>query len=760
MSESTTEERAELRVSGMTCQGCVGTVRSALEAAPGVRSASVNLLTGAAVVDFDPAATDVAALSEVVTAAGYRAEPMAARSPEDRVRELAEEKSHARRRLVAAWACTVPIIVMMLGHMSGLFMVPYHGYLEFLLSLAALITAGDETFRRAWEGARKARANMDTLIALGTGAALLSGPLHFAGMPVLSFAGIAGMIMAFHVTGRYIEANAKGRAADAIRALLDAGAKEATRERDGVEERVPISEVGVGDILVVRPGEKIPTDGEVISGSSAVDESLATGEPIPVDKDTGDELIGATVNTTGVLRMRATRVGRDTFLAQVARTVENAQAGKVPIQEFADQLTSVFVPVILVIAAATFLFWMTLPQMMLALGAWAAPYLPWAAMASESPVSMALFAAIAVLVISCPCAMGLATPTAILVGTGVAAKRGILVRDGASMQALRDTRIIAFDKTGTLTIGKPRVVGLECMPGITEADLLAAAGAIEQGSEHPIASAILDKAREQRVELNAAEDFEALPGFGARARVDGLRVMLGKPRLFERERIDLAPLEHALYRFSREAKTTVVVARGGELLGVIALSDTLKKDSVRAIKVLKRMGIRCVMMTGDSRASGEIIAQQAGITEVLGDLLPQDKADVIARLKRETIGKVAMVGDGINDAGALAAADVGIAIGTGTDIAIEAADVTLVQGDLNALLEAMQLGRATYDKIVQNLAWAFGYNIIAIPLAMLGLLHPVAAEICMALSSICVVYNSLRLRGFDPEKITANVMRM
>ncbi|MBI1319606.1 MAG: heavy metal translocating P-type ATPase [Candidatus Hydrogenedens sp.] len=752
-------KQAQLRITGMSCQGCVNTVTKALQQAPGVREANVSLMTESAAIDFDPAETDIDHLIEVVNGTGYKAAPLNERKPEDRVREMAEEQRHAQRRLRFAWGLTVPGMVLMFGHMSGLFMVPYHNVLEFLLSLAVLATAGDETFLRTWDGLKHKRANMDTLIALGTGAALVSGPISFAGLPVLSFAGIAGMIMAFHVTGRYIEANAKGHAADAIRALLDAGAKEATVERNGAEERVPISEVTVGDVLIVRPGEKIPTDGQVLDGSSAVDESLATGEPIPVDKEAGDEVIGATVNQTGRLRIKATRVGRDTFLAQVARTVENAQASKVPIQEFADQITGVFVPVILGMAVVTFLFWMLLPDMMQALGAWAVPYLPWASLTSESPLSMALFSAIAVLVISCPCAMGLATPTAIMVGTGIAAKRGILVREGAAMQGLRETRIIAFDKTGTITHGQPRVVNVEPLDGISEEELLAAAAAIESGSEHPIAQAILDKAKEKRIEIPEAEDFAALPGLGARAKIDGTAHILGKAKLFEREKIDLKPLDHTLYRLAKEAKTTVIVARCGKPIGVIALSDTLKKDSVRAIKVLLRMGIRCVMITGDSRASGDVVAQQAGITEVIADVLPKDKADAVEKLQRETIGKVAMVGDGINDAGALATADIGIAIGTGTDIAIEAADVTLVHGDLTSLLTAVQLGHATYNKILQNLAWAFGYNLLAIPLAMLGVLHPVSAEICMALSSICVVYNSLRLKRFDPEAYTAHVMQ-
>jgi Cu+-exporting ATPase len=390
---------------------------------------------------------------------------------------------------------------------------------------------------------------------------------------------------------------------------------------------------------------------------------------------------------------------------------------------------------------------------------WAAPWLPWASMEGQSPLSMAVFAAIAVLVISCPCAMGLATPTAILVGTGLAARRGILVREGAAMQALRETTIIAFDKTGTLTHGQPRVVDVESAEGVTLKELLTLAAAVEQGSEHPIAQAIVRKARDERIEIPTVDEFNAVPGNGAVGQVNGARILVGKQAYLRGAGVDIAPMEHTLYRLQQEAKTAILVARGKQVLGVISVTDTLKKDSVRTIKVLARMGIRSVMITGDSAANAKTIGEQVGITQVIADVLPKDKAEAVARLKKETIGKVVMVGDGINDAAALAAADVGIAMGTGTDIAIEAADVTLVKGDLATLLTALQLARATYYKILQNLFWAFGYNALAIPLAMAGLLHPAAAEICMAASSITVVYNSLLLNNFDEAKFTAKAMR-
>ncbi len=749
-----------LRITGMTCQGCVGTVSKALAAAPGVVKAEVNLLTGSASVEYAPGESTPESLAAAVTDAGYAASVESqAVDQASRWAEQDDDLKQARWRAMLAWVFTAPVMLLMLGHMTQWFHVPYMALMETLLATATIVFAGGETFLKAGRAALRRRSTMDTLIALGAGAALATAPLAWLGIPVQSFAAVGGMIIAFHVTVRYIELHAKGRAANAIRALMDYGAKDAAVERNGVELRVPIAEVQVGDVIIVRPGEKIPTDGVIESGQSALDESLATGESMPVDKSPGDEVIGATQNTTGLLKVRATRVGKDTFLAQVARTVEQAQASKVPIQEFADQITGLFVPVILILAAFTAFMWLWQPDAMQRFNGWAAPWLPWASMEGQSPLSMAVFAAIAVLVISCPCAMGLATPTAILVGTGLAARRGILVREGAAMQALRETTIIAFDKTGTLTHGQPRVVDVESAEGVTLKELLTLAAAVEQGSEHPIAQAIVRKARDERIEIPTVDEFNAVPGNGAVGQVNGARILVGKQAYLRGAGVDIAPMEHTLYRLQQEAKTAILVARGKQVLGVISVTDTLKKDSVRTIKVLARMGIRSVMITGDSAANAKTIGEQVGITQVIADVLPKDKAEAVARLKKETIGKVVMVGDGINDAAALAAADVGIAMGTGTDIAIEAADVTLVKGDLATLLTALQLARATYYKILQNLFWAFGYNALAIPLAMAGLLHPAAAEICMAASSITVVYNSLLLNNFDEAKFTAKAMR-
>lgn len=753
---STTQTK--LRISGMTCAGCVHRVETALTGKTGVVSASVNLLTNEAAVTFDAAATSLDALIEVVKKTGFRAQAV-----EDGAAPSLDELSEAHlrkawQRMALAWLLAGPVAILMLLHMTGVFMLPYWEYMEVLLAIPVLAVSGAETYRQGLKTTLAKSPNMDALIALGTGAAFITGPLRLAGMPIESFAAVASMIMAFHLTGRYMEARARGRAGAAIRALLELGAKTARIERAGEVVEVAIEEVAVGDVFVVRPGEKIPTDGEVVSGAGAVDESMATGEPMPVDKATGDEVLGATMNTTGMLRVRATRVGKDTFLSQVARVVQEAQGSKPPIQAFADQVTGVFVPAVLVFALGTFAFWLLLPDLMRALGVWAVPYLPWATLAESSSLSMGIFSAVAVLVISCPCAMGLATPTAVMVGTGLGASRGILFRGGEAIQSMREITIIAFDKTGTLTQARPEISEIVTAEGVTREEVLSLAASLERNSEHPIASAILKAAEAAGVPLSEVESFEAVPGKGVRAVVDSRKVLLGKTKFLEEKGVALGALDHALYRMAREAKTMVLVARDGQAIGAIAVSDALKPDSVRAIKILKRMGVTPVMLTGDNAQTAKIVAEQVGIERVIADVLPAEKAEAVKRLKNETIGKVAMVGDGINDAGALAGADVGVALGSGTDIAIEAADVTLVKGELMVLVEAMHLSRATYNKILQNLFWAFGYNLLAVPLAMLGLLHPVIAEICMAASGLNVVWNSLRLRKFDPERATARVM--
>lgn len=761
MTDATTPESTphRFRITGMTCAGCVRRVETALQDLEGIEEATVNLMTEEAVVQVLPDTIGPEAIIATVEELGFGAiEKDASRSEYD-IDVSLENLAVARQRCILAWALTGPIALLMLLHMTGLWMVPFWGWLEVLLALPVLVVSGAETYKKGWATLRAKAPSMDALIAIGTLAAWSTGPMHLFGMDVASFAAVSAMIMAFHLTGRFLEAQARGRASQAIRRLMELGAKTARVRRRGAVEEIPIDELRVGDVMLIQPGEKIPTDGRVIKGHSAIDESMATGESIPVDKEVGDLVIGATINTTGALEVRAMKVGEETFLAQVAQMVQEAQASKPAIQGFADQITALFVPLVLGVAVLTAVFWLTVPEMMEALSAWAIPYLPWVPAGETSRLSMAIFSAVAVLVISCPCAMGLATPTAVMVGTGLAAERGLLIREGAAVQWLKELTLLCFDKTGTLTHGRPKVTAVETVAGVTRQDLLAWAAAVSVSSEHPLAKAIVDEAGRSRCELLEASEFEAVPGKGTRARVGEDWVLVGKPTLLRDGGVDTTPVEHALYQMQKEAKTVALVARGGKAVGVIGLADTLKPESVRAIKILKQMQIKCIMITGDNRATAEVVADQVGIERVIADVLPQDKAREIARLKKETIGTVGMVGDGINDAGALATADIGIALGTGTDIAMESADITLVKGDLMALVAVIQLGKATYYKIVQNLFWAFGYNLLMVPLAMVGLLHPVVAEVCMALSSLNVIANSLRLKYFDPEKVTAEIMR-
>ncbi|MGC8872844.1 MAG: heavy metal translocating P-type ATPase [Chloroflexia bacterium] len=748
------EETIVLPIVGMTCASCVAHVEEALRDVEGVLSASVNLATERATVTYIPGLADRGRLVRAVREAGYDVLDVEALAREE---EDAEERRlrQARQRLGIAWGFTIPIVLWMLPEMAWGIVWPDHRIFEagmILLALPVLFWAGWATYRSAWSSLRHGSANMDVLIAMGTLASLLTGPaalvtLFIQGHPAIAnYAGVAAMIMAFHLTGRYVEATAKGRASRAIRRLLELGARTAHILVNGEEREVPVEAVQVGDILIVRPGERVPTDGIILEGESALDESMVTGESMPVNRGPGDEVIGATVNQDGLLKVRATRVGRDTFLAQVIRLVEEAQGTKVPIQAFADRVTARFVPVVLGIAALTLLAWLLFPEQVGVVSRWAAAFLPWVN-PMLGRVTLAVFATVAVLVIACPCALGLATPTAIMVGSGLGAQHGILFRSGEAIQRLRDVRVIVLDKTGTLTRGRPEVTDVVARNGDAGALLFWAASA-EQGSEHPLGRAVVERARAEGLALRPPAAFQARRGLGVQAEVDGRIVRVGSSRFLEEAGIDTAALGKMALDLEAEAKTVMLVAVDAEPLGAIAVADTLKEDAVAAIAELERMGIQTVMLTGDNRRTAEAIARRCGISRVLAEVLPEGKVSEIRRLQEE--GKVvAMVGDGINDAPALAQADVGIAIGTGTDVAIEAADVTLVRGDLSGVLRAILLSRATFRKIVQNLFWAFFYNVVMIPLAVLGLMHPVLAEIAMATSSITVVTNANLLRRVD-----------
>jgi len=741
-----TQSSLELKITGMTCAGCVSNVEKALKGVPGVDTANVNLMTTLASITFDANRATPETLIDAVKKSGYGAEVARATQTQAPTDDTEKHLAEAQRRLWIAWGLTLPVAILMFLHMTHIWMPPAMDWVEILLSFPVLAIAGAQTFEKGLKTARHLAPNMDALIALGTGAAFITGPLKLAGMPIESFAAVSAMIMAFHLTGRYLEARARGRASQAIRRLLELGAKTARVEQMGQEIEIPIEQVKPGDLIIIRPGEKIPTDGQVFSGQSAIDESMATGESLPVDKNPGDAVIGGTINTSGALKIRATKVGKDSFLAQVVRIVQDAQATKVPIQAVADRITSVFVPIILALALVTFLAWFFAPDAMSALAGIAAPWLPWVTL-DASPLSLAVYSAVSVLVIACPCAMGLATPTALMVGTGVGASQGILIRHGDAIQNMRNLKAIAFDKTGTLTHGKPDVVGVAAGDNSGPA-VLALAASAERVSEHPVARAIVLAAAHEGHPLQDVTEFKAIAGKGINAKIGAQWVLVGKEGYLQEQGVNTAALEVALHAYENQGFTTVLVAADGIAIGSIAVADTLKPEAKAALATLRARGLHLAMITGDNERTARKVAADLGIDRVLANVLPEAKAEAVKQIAAE-FGMVAMVGDGINDAAALAAADIGIAIGTGTDVAIESADVVLVSGDLNTLVTAITLSNATFAKIKQNLFWAFGYNLVAIPLAVIGLLHPLVAEVAMAASSITVVTNSLRLRRFN-----------
>ncbi|MGD2177095.1 MAG: heavy metal translocating P-type ATPase [Anaerolineae bacterium] len=744
-------ETITLPIEGMSCASCVAHVEKALKEVPGVVEANVNLATERATITLVPEATGLADFKKAVAEVGYEVVEAPAEDAEqeaERESEAVLKMRRARFRVRVAWLFTGPLTLWMFAEMFFGVAWPSETIYNLgmiALALPVLFWVGRRTYRSGVTSMLHGAANMDALITLGTGASLLTGPASFF-FPVANYAGVSAMIMAFHLTGRYVEETAKGRASQAIRKLLELGAKTARVIRDGEEVEVAIDQVQVGDLMVVRPGEKIPTDGTVIEGESAVDESMATGESMPVNKRGGDEAIGATVNQEGLLKIRAIKVGKDTFLAQVIRLVEQAQGTKVPIQALADRVTGVFVPTVITIAALTLLVYLLFPGLVNPLRG-AGSFLPWVN-PNVGVVTLAIVSMVSVLVIACPCALGLATPTALMVGSGMGAEHGILIRGGEAIQTLKDVGVVVFDKTGTVTKGKPEVTDVVTVNAFDEQAVLRTAASAERGSEHPLGRAVVTRAETDGMRLSEPEDFQAVRGKGMTAKVDGYSVLVGSRRLMRERYIDPRPLEATLRKLEGEAKTAMLVAVDEHLAGAIAVADTLKEDSVDAIRELHRMGLDTAMITGDNQRTAEAIARQVGIDHVLAEVLPDGKVAEVRKLQ-ERFGRVAFVGDGINDAPALTQADVGVAIGTGTDIAIEASDVTLVRGELTGVVEAINLSRATFRKIKQNLFWAFFYNVVMIPLAVIGWMHPVLAEIAMATSSVTVVTNANTLRRVD-----------
>ena len=715
-------QRLDFDVEGMTCGSCAARVQKILSRQDGVVTADVNFATGKARVQAVPD-VDVAGLEAAVAKIGYGLVPPPPAGEEPAATDEDAARRAWWRRVVIAWPLSLVVLGLSMFGGEAVMMNTTARWTVFALTTPVQFYVGWPFLREAAKRARNLTANMDTLIAMGTLAAYLySVWALLTGAHELYFE-TAALVIAFLVLGRYFEARAKTRAGAAIRALLALGAKEARVIRDGLEVMVPTDEVVVGDLLRVRPGEKVPTDGEVIDGASAIDESMLTGESVPVEKRPGDRVAGATVNSSGALTVRATAVGSETALAQIVALVEDAQAGKSNVQRLADRVSAVFVPAVIAVAVLTLLGWTVL--------------------AGDS--ARGLLSAVAVLIIACPCALGLATPTAIMVGTGRGADLGILIKSVDVLERTRKITTVVFDKTGTLTRGEMSLTDILAQD---EDRVLALAAAAERDSEHPVGRAIVTAAQERGVVLTGATAFASLAGHGVRADVDRTTVWVGRRKLLAEAGLVLPEaLDAAAERLEAEGKTAVFAGWDGDVRGVLGVADTLKDDAAASIARLHDIGLSVVMITGDNARTAEAIAQQVGIDRVLAEVLPADKVSEVRRLQAE--GQVvAMVGDGVNDAPALVQADLGIAIGTGTDVAIESSDLTLLRTDLEGVATAIALSRATYRTIVQNLIWAFGYNTAAIPLAALGLLNPVIAGAAMAFSSVSVVANSLRLRRF------------
>lgn len=756
-------QKVTFDVEGITCASCVRNIERALSRVPGVAGATVNFATEQASVEYLPGTTSMLDLKQAVEKAGYAVRDTQAYEPnatdggvsyEDE-RDWGEASRGQARSLrnKAFISLAAGLWLMVLGmhmYIPGLrdLNTGVLNWISLAIATPIQFWAGRTFYKGALAALRHRTSNMNTLIAIGTSAAYLYSVVVTVSPHLLMTAGVmpevyydtAVVIIGLILLGRWLEARAKGQTSEAIRRLVGLQPRAARVVRDGQEQDVPVEQVVVGDVIVVRPGERIPVDGVVLSGSSTVDESMLTGESLPVEKGPNTEVVGATINKTGAFTMRATKVGRDTVLAQIIRLVENAQGSKPPIQRVVDVVASYFVPAVIAISLLTLAVWYFLGP--------------------EPSLTLALLNFVAVLIIACPCALGLATPTAIMVGTGKAAERGILIRDAEALESAYKLNTVVLDKTGTLTAGKPVVTDIITLDSLSQKDLLALAASAESRSEHPLGEAIVRRAQEEGLSLQEPEDFQSVTGGGIRARVQGQDVLIGNSRLVAGTGVELDGASDAASQLASEGKTTMHVVLNGRPAGVLAVADTLKPESRSAVEKLQHLGVDVVMMTGDNEATAQAIAREAGIERVLAEVRPEDKASEVARLQQQG-RSVAMVGDGINDAPALAQANVGIAIGTGTDVAIEASDITLISGDLNGIPAAIGLSKATIRTIRQNLFWAFAYNVLLIPVAAgvlypfftggsgwNGLLNPMLAAAAMGLSSVSVVTNSLRLRRY------------
>ncbi|RTM09230.1 MAG: heavy metal translocating P-type ATPase [Hyphomicrobiales bacterium] len=745
----TRTDSIELAIEGMTCASCVARIERALKTVPGVTNANVNLATERASVQIIAGTVEAATLERAVAGAGYEARQILPDVAEDHERDgRAAEIRMLSRSLALAALLTLPVLVLEMGshlvpafhHWVMMTLGEWNWRLQFVLTTIVLFGPGLRFFRKGVPALLKGAPDMNALVALGSGAAWAYS-LVATFIPDVLPAGTANVyyeaaavIVTLILLGRTLEARAKGRTSEAIKKLVGLQPKTARVVKNGVTVEVPLGEVRVGDVVVVRPGEKIAVDGEIVEGSSFIDESMMTGEPLPVAKGVGAEVVGGTINKTGSFSFRASKVGSATLLAQIIRMVEAAQGAKLPIQALVDKVTAWFVPAVIAAGLLTFAVWLFFGP--------------------EPALSFALVNAVAVLIIACPCAMGLATPTSIMVGTGRAAELGVLFRKGDALQTLRDAKVIALDKTGTLTEGRPELTDFVVSDGFVEADVLRLVGSVEARSEHPVAEAIVRAAERRGLVLADVTDFEAFPGFGVTAIVEGRKLEIGADRFMARLGLDISAFAQASARLADEGKTPLYATIDGKLAAIIAVADPIKESTPKAIEALHALGLRIAMVTGDNRRTAEAIGRRIGIDEIVAEVLPDGKVDAVKRLGQNG-ASVAFVGDGINDAPALAAADVGVAIGTGTDIAIESADVVLMSADLRGVANAIALSKATIRNIGQNLFWAFAYNVALIPVAagvlypFYGtLLSPMLAAGAMALSSVFVLTNALRLTRF------------
>ncbi|RXT05649.1 copper-translocating P-type ATPase [Ammoniphilus sp. CFH 90114] len=731
----TVKEMLDLQITGMTCAACATRIEKGLSKMKGVSRATVNLALETAQIEYSPAEISVQELIAKVEKIGYGA-ALKSEKNEDQIDHRQREIEKQKRKFIISAILSFPLLWTMVAHFSwtsfiwvpDLFMNPW---VQFALATPVQFWVGGQFYKGAYKALRNGSANMDVLVALGTSAAYfyslyesIQSIGHGAGHHVALYYETSAVLITLIILGKLFEAVAKGRTSEAIKTLMGLQAKTATIIRNGEELVVPVENVVLGDIVVVKPGEKIPVDGEVLEGRSSVDESMLTGESIPVEKEAGTNVYGATINKNGSLKVKATKIGKETALAQIIKVVEEAQGSKAPIQRVADRISGVFVPIVVGIAILVFLIWYF----------WVTP----------GDVANALEKLIAVLVIACPCALGLATPTSIMAGSGRAAELGILFKGGEHLEGTQRIDTIILDKTGTVTKGKPELTDVIVKDWLEE-EFLRLVGSAEKNSEHPLAEAIVQGVREKGIVLTETEQFEAIPGFGIRAVVEGKELLLGTRKLMAQYNIDATSSNEWMSELENAGKTAMLVAINGTYAGMVAVADTIKETSKEAVARLKQMGIQVIMITGDNERTAYAIAKEVGIDEVRAEVLPEGKAREVKKLQEQG-RKVAMVGDGINDAPALATADIGIAIGTGTDVAMEAADLTLMRGDLNSLPEAILMSKKTMSNIKQNLFWALAYNSLGIPVAAVGLLAPWVAGAAMALSSVSVVLNALRLQ--------------